>query len=103
MNTRRNLLIMLGAGALAVPLASFAQQAGKVWRVGFLTQRSRPLSLDTDIFGAFSQGMRELGYVERKNLVIEWRFADGKYERLPGLAAELVRLNVDVIVTQGTP
>jgi putative ABC transport system substrate-binding protein len=101
MTTRRRLLVALGAGALAVPLASFAQQQGKVWRVGFLSLRSRPASLDSDTHGAFSNGMRELGYVGGKNLMIEWRFADNKYERLPDLAAELVRLNADVIVTAG--
>ncbi len=85
-----------------LPLRSFAQQQGKVWRVGFLAVR-RPVSLDSDVFGALPQGMRELGYVEGKNLVIEWRFADRKIERLPGLATELVQLNVDVIVTAGTP
>jgi putative ABC transport system substrate-binding protein len=103
MNNRRKLLVALGAGALAAPFSSFAQQQGKVWRVGFLAQRSRPASLDSDIYGAFPRGMREFGYVEGKNLVIEWRFADGKVERLPGLAAELVRLKVDVIVAGATP
>ena len=101
MNNRRKLLVALGAGALAAPLSSFAQQQGKVWRVGFLSQRSRPISLDSDTFGAFRQGMRELGYVEGKNLVIEWRFADTQYERLPGLAVEFVQMKVDVIVTSG--
>jgi hypothetical protein len=60
MPTRRKLLIMLGAGALAVPLASFAQQQNKVWRVGFLSQR-RIESLDSDPYGGFPKGMRELG------------------------------------------
>jgi putative ABC transport system substrate-binding protein len=100
MNNRRKLLIMLGAGALAAPLGSFAQQQGKIWRVGFLSLR-RPASLNSDFYGAFLQGMRDLGYVEGKNLVIEWRFADGKLERLPELAAELVKLKVDVIVAAG--
>ena len=103
MNSRRKLLVVLGAGALAVPLSSFAQQQGKVWRVGFLSARRRPVSLDTDYFGAFPRGMRDLGYVEGKNLVIEWRFADGKFEHLPGLATEVVRLKVDVIVAAGPP
>ena len=102
MNNRRKLLIALGAGGLVVPLACLAQQQGKVWRVGFVSLRRRPDSLDSDTHGAFSNGMRELGYVEGKNLVIEWRFADDKYERLPDLAVELVRLKVDVIVTAGT-
>lgn len=98
MNTRRKLLVVLGASALTTPFASFAQQAGKVWRVGVLLPRSRPTSIDDDYFRAFPKGMRELGYVEGKNLVIEWRTADGKFERLPALAAELVQLKVDVIV-----
>ena len=103
MNTRRKLVVALGASALASPFASFAQEVGKVWRVGFLASRNRPASIESDEFGAFPKGMRELGYVEGKNLVIEWRFAEGKFERLAGLAAELVKLKVDVIVTQSTP
>ena len=101
MNNRRRLLIALGAGEMARPFASFAQQQGKIWRVGFLATRARPLSLDTDYVGAFLRGMRELGYVEGKNLVIEWRFAEGRTELLPVLAAELVRMQIDVIVTNG--
>ncbi len=97
MTTRRKFLFAASLAAL-VPEAALAQQQGKVWRVGFLSPRPRPASLATDVFGAFSQGMRELGYVEGKNLAIEWRFADEEVERLAGLAAELVRLKVDVIV-----
>jgi putative ABC transport system substrate-binding protein len=82
MNNRRKLLIALGAGALAAPLGTFAQQQGKVWRVGFLATR-RVASLDTDTFGAFPRGIRELGYVEGKNLVIEWRSLDGKMIDIP--------------------
>ena len=101
---RRRLLIALGAGALAASFSTLAQQPGKVWRIGFLEPRSRPTPSNPDVFcEAFTQGMRELGYVEGKNLLIEWHFADGKYERFPGMAAELVRMKVDVIVTQGTP
>ena len=103
MNNRRKLLVALGAGALAKPLASFAQQRGKVWRVGFLAFRARPDSLETDAFGGFPRGMRELGYIEGKNLEIEWRYAEGKVERLSGLVAELVQLKVDVIVAAATP
>jgi putative tryptophan/tyrosine transport system substrate-binding protein len=98
---RRRFLIALGTGALTAPLASFAQQQGKVWRVGFLALRSQTASNPSSAYGAFLQGMRELGYVEGKNLLIEWRFADGKVERLPGLAAELVQLKVEVIVAAG--
>ena len=103
MNDRRKLLVTLGAGALAfaAPPGSFGQLQGKVWRVGFLSPTSP--SRNSPITDAFLQGMRELGYVEGKNLVIEWRFAEGKLERLPGLAAELVRLKVDVMVAGGSP
>jgi putative ABC transport system substrate-binding protein len=99
MNNRRKLLVALGAGALAAPLGSVAQQQGRVWRVGVLSARSRPDSLDADAYGAFQREMRALGYIEGKNLAIVWLFADGKFERLPGLAAELLLLNVDAIVT----
>jgi putative ABC transport system substrate-binding protein len=98
LNTRRRLVIALGAGALTVSFGAFAQQQGKVWRVGFLAPPSRPDSIEAHFFGAFPRAMRELGYVEGKNLLIEWRFAGGKTELLPGLATELVRLKVDVIV-----
>jgi putative ABC transport system substrate-binding protein len=87
----------MGAAALA-PLACFAQQPGRVWRVGFLTYRD-----PANISGSFTQGMRELGYFEGRNLVIEWRSAQADVARLPQLAAELVRLKVDVLVAQGTP
>jgi putative ABC transport system substrate-binding protein len=103
MNNRRKLLAALGASALAAPFGALAQQQGKVWRIGFLAVRRRPVSLDTDLYGAFPRGMRELGYVEGKNLVIEWRFAEDKIERLPELALELVNLKVDVIVAATTP
>ena len=86
---------------LAAPPAGLAQQLGKVWRVGFLALR-RPVSLESDQFGAFPRGMRELGYIEGRNLAIEWRFADGKSELLPGFAAELVRMKVDAIMCAGT-
>lgn len=103
MNNRRKLVIALGAGAVVLPLHAFAQPKAKIWRVGFLSQRSRPVSLDAEIYGAFPRGMRELGYIEGKNLVIEWRFAGGDTELLPNLAAELVKLKVDVIVAGGAP
>ncbi len=103
MNARRSLILALGAAVLATPLGTFAQQPGKVWRVGFLSPRRRPASLDSDYYGAFPRRMSELGYVEGRNLIIEWRFADGEYERLPGMAAELVQLKVDVIMALGPP
>src|SRR5216683_7323406 len=96
MNNRRKLLVTLGAGALAfaAPPGSFGQQQGKVWRVGFFYFGSRQSALDTGRHNAFVQGMRELGYVDGKNIIIEARFGDGKIDRLPGFAAELVRSNV---------
>ena len=81
----------------ALPLE--AQQPTKVPRIGYLIASSpSAIAARTE---AFRQGLRELGYVEGKNIVIEWRYAEGKLDRLPALAAELVRLKVDVIVTAG--
>ncbi len=95
MNNRRKLLVALGAGALTAPLACFAQpQRLKVARIGLL----EPASLSANWREALIAGLRELGYVEGKNIIIEYRWAEGKYERLPGLAAELVQMKVDVIV-----
>jgi putative ABC transport system substrate-binding protein len=84
---------------LAPCSAAQAQQSKKVPRIGFLTGGS-PSSIATRV-EAFRQGLRELGYAEGKNIVIEYRYAEEKLDRLPALAAELVRLNVDVIVTGG--
>ncbi len=100
MNKRRNLLVALGAGALAAPFASFAQPA-KTARVGFLGPTSAAGAKNR--VEALRAGLRELGYVEGRNLLIEFRWADDKYDRLPQLAAELVQLKVDLIVTHGTP
>ena len=95
----------LGSFALSVMLFALcssaeAQQMGKVPRIGFLSGQS--LSTISARTEAFRQGLRELGYVESKNIVIEWRYADGKLDRLPALAADLVRLKVDIIVTGGS-
>jgi len=103
MKNRRRLVVALWASALAAPLRSFGQQQGKVWRVGFLAQRQISISESDNYYGLFRQGMRELGYVEGKNLMIEWRSAEGKSERLQDFAMELVRLKVDVIVATSTP
>mgnify|MGYP001396157966 CR=1 FL=1 len=99
MNNRRKLLIALGAGALAAPLRTYGQQAPKIPRIGFLGSTA-PSAVSARV-EAFRQGLRELGYVEGKNILIEWRFAEGKPERLPALAAELVQLKMEVIVTSG--
>jgi putative ABC transport system substrate-binding protein len=90
------LVVELALSIAAAPLVVDAQQATKIPRIGYLSPRVRMDSLPYE--RAFLQGMSELGYVEGKNVVVEWRFADGAYDRLPYLAAELVRLNVDVIV-----
>lgn len=103
MNNRRKLVIVLGTCVLSAPFASFAQQPGRVWRVGFIFADSRQDMLESGRMGAFIQGMSKLGYVEGKNLVIEWRFADGKVERLNDMAAELLGLKPDVIVAAPSP
>ena len=96
---RRTFLCGLTLATLTVPLTAGAQQAVKVFQIGILANLS--LS-DSEAAGrlwpAFIQGLRELGYVEGQNITIEWRVSEGRYERLPDLAAELVRLKVDVIV-----
>ncbi len=95
------LVVTFALGLLAAPLPAEAQQAGKVYRVGYLT--NRPVSPATNLrLIAFREGLRELGYVEGQNLVLEFRSAKGKRERLPEVAAELVRLKVDVILVAGT-
>ena len=76
-----------------------AQQTGKIPRIGFLIASSRAVNAARE--EAFLQGLRDLGYLEGKNIVIEWRSAEAKLDRLAALAAELVRLKVDVIVTAG--
>ena len=97
MNKRRKLVIALGAGALLAPLAAEAQAPAKVRRIGLLSPHS--LS-DTALWHqAFRLGLSDLGMVEGKNISIEYRYAEGKIDRLPDLAADLVRLKVDVIVT----
>jgi putative ABC transport system substrate-binding protein len=98
---RRAFITLLGGAAAAWPLAARAQQASRIFRIGFVglpTADSLPKRPE-----AFRAGLRDLGYEEGRNIVIEFRWADGHYERLPALFAELIRLNVDVIVTHGTP
>jgi putative ABC transport system substrate-binding protein len=101
MNNRRKLVIALGAGALAVPLCSFAQPQGKVWRLGYLDLGSRQSVVDSGRYAALIEGLREHGYVEGKNFVFEARYADGNTDRLGEFAAELVRQKVDLIMTFG--
>jgi putative ABC transport system substrate-binding protein len=99
---RRTFLAGTGAVLLAAPLAAEAQQAKKVWRIGLLAASSAPANLLT-VRGPFRQGLHDLGYVEGRDFVMEYRFADGHPDRLPELAADLVRARVDVIITYGTP
>src|SRR5215813_14345337 len=94
--TRRKLLTAFSLGILSAPRLSVAQAQDKVHRIGFLAPLSRSTPSHPDVFyNAFMQGMRELGYVEGKNLTVEWRFADGKFDRLPVLAAELAGMNAE--------
>src|ERR1700694_530160 len=79
-----------------------AQPTSKPRRIGVLSGGVRPASFESSAFGSFLQGMRDLGYVEERDFVVEWRFAEGQYDRLSGYAKELVRLEVDVIVAFNT-
>jgi len=100
---RRDFIGLFGAAVTATPVTLLAQQEPKIWRIGFLTPRSHPSPPGHDAFSdAFMQGMNELGYHEGKNLTVEWRYADGDYQRLAGFADELVGMNLPVIVTYGT-
>jgi putative ABC transport system substrate-binding protein len=95
---RREFITLLGGATVAWPLAARAQQVGKVPRIGYLSPGSStpgPLAYHDE----FRRGLRELGYVEGRNIVIEYRFANGNFDRLAQLAAELVQLNVDVIIS----
>jgi putative ABC transport system substrate-binding protein len=93
--------ILVAAVLLTVAVVADAQQANKIPRIGYLSGTSA--SANSDRIAAFRQGLHDLGYVEGKNIVIEWRYAEGKLDRLPALAAELVRLKVDVIVASAPP
>jgi ABC-type uncharacterized transport system substrate-binding protein len=91
----------LCAMLFALSLPAEGQQPGKIPRIGFLGNSTA--ALEANLIGPFREGLRDLGYVEGKNIVIEWRWAEGKYERFPALIAELIASKVDLIVTAGTP
>ena len=96
------LVLLLVGGTLIVSPAGEAQKGATIRRIGFLS----PSSLDrrtSRLVGAFREGLRELGYIEGQNIAIEFRWAEGKYDRLPDLAAQLVSLKVDIIVASGLP
>jgi putative ABC transport system substrate-binding protein len=96
---RRNFITLIGALAVALPVAAYvAQSAERVWRIGYLSTIGQ-----SELSASLLQGLRELGYVEGKNLVVEFRDAAGKNERLPHLATDLVGADLDLIVTEGTP
>src|SRR5258708_1977830 len=98
---RREFITLVGGAAASLPLAARAQQAGKVYRIGFLSYRGCGASLDPN--GAFRRGLGEVGYIEGRNLVLEYRDAPGQVERFPDLALQLIRLKIDVLVADGTP
>ncbi len=95
------LVTTVAFGILLAPLATQAQQSGKVHRIGFLGNSTA--ALEANLVGPFREGLRDLGYVEGQNILIEYRWAEGKYDRFPALIAELIAMKVDVIVTAGTP
>ena len=94
---RREFITLLGGAAASWPLGALAQQSGKIWRMGFIAHGHERF------YDALFEGLRELGYAEGRNLIVEGRYAEGRAERFPEFAAEMVRLNVDVIVVVTTP
>jgi putative ABC transport system substrate-binding protein len=101
---RRQFIFALG-GAAAWPLVARAQEAqrpGKLWRIGVLSGLPAPSDVRSTVLGSFLLGMQELGYIENRDFIVEWRFSGGHYERFPELAAELVRLHVDVVLVSAT-
>jgi putative ABC transport system substrate-binding protein len=103
---RRAFITMVGGSVVASPfgpLLAETQQPRKIPRIGFLSANSRSDPRNARLLGAFREGLGDLGYVERQNIAIEFRWAEGKYDRLPGLAAELVSLKVDIIIAAALP
>ncbi len=101
MISRRGFLAGLGAVALTAPHGAGAQPAGRTYRIAYLGNSSP--TLEAELVTAFRQGLHELGYLEGRNLVIDYRWAEGRYDRFPALAAAALRAKPDVIVTAGTP
>jgi putative ABC transport system substrate-binding protein len=98
---RRDFIRVVGGGTIAWPFAARAQQSAKIYRLGML--EIVPMAQNAANLDALRHGLRDLGYLEGQNLIIEYRSADGRAERFPELASDLVRLKVDLIVTRGTP
>src|SRR5262245_19552050 len=97
---RRSFLTGL-VGVVVLPIGAEAQPAGKVYRIGYLSSVSGSGGRGESLIAAFRQGLRDLDYVEGRNIVIEFRWAAGDYERLPGLAKELISLHPDLILSSG--
>jgi ABC-type uncharacterized transport system substrate-binding protein len=100
---RRSFITSVAVTMLASPLVADAQPSGKVWRIGYLALGLRPTPGSSPVFDAFLQGLRELGYVDGRNVTLEIRHAEGRNDRFPWLASELVKLNLDVLVAESTP
>src|SRR5438094_2496308 len=100
-NLKWGRLVAIGVAFAMCGAVAQAQQPAKIPRIGFLGN-STP-ALEENLVGPFREGLRDLGYIEGRNISIEYRWAEGKYERFPTLIAELIALNVDLIVTAGTP
>jgi putative ABC transport system substrate-binding protein len=98
---RRTFMGLVSGGLLAAPLTAWAQPVKKPWRIGYLSGGSSPVM--APYVAAFREGLRNRGLIEGENIVVEYRWADGNNEKLPALAAELVALKVDLIVTSSTP
>ncbi|HVE49837.1 MAG TPA: ABC transporter substrate-binding protein [Casimicrobiaceae bacterium] len=98
---RRRAAVAIAIATFVVACPTFSR--AKMRRIGFLSARRRPDSLDADYYGAFPRRLRELGYIEGENIAIEWRYAGGDYDRIAGMADELVRMNVDVLLALGPP
>ena len=99
--TVKGIGFIITLGILLGSLAAQAQQTGNVYRIGFLGNSTA--ALEANLVGPFREGLRDLGYVEGRNVLIEYRWAEGKYDRFPTLIGELLALKVAVIVTAGTP
>src|ERR1700694_1670141 len=94
---RRDFIALVGSGIAVWPLAARAQPSVKIWRIGFIAHRHERC------YDPLFQGLRELGYVEGQNLIVERRYAEGRAERFQEFAAEMVRLKVDVVIVVTTP
>src|SRR3989338_1475520 len=98
---RKIIICLLTTALLSTAPFLGAQQAGKVPRIGFMGNSTA--ALEANLIGPFREGLRDLGYVDGRNILIEYRWAEGKYERFPTLIAEMIALKVELIVTAGTP